>query len=202
VATAVSGWYIGELQKQLKERLRYLDPVTFEVARDFIEGWKALIGEWRDTGFPEENYWHAHVANNPEGAALLGVAVDLREHRPYTEVACLAPCVIYDKESVSEEEPGEQPLQDPSSSGGKGCEELLQDSVGRRREGGGPSKGGIGEAIAEEQQRARDKGKAKVQDTGAGGGWTRLSRLGVIRKRGRGKSGRSGKSKSSSGEIS
>jgi hypothetical protein len=85
---------MGELPEQLEERLRCLDPLSFEVARDFIEGWKVLIGEWQDTEFSEGHYWHAHVANNPKGAALLGVAVDPWEHRPYTEVACLASCVI------------------------------------------------------------------------------------------------------------
>jgi hypothetical protein len=135
------------------------------VARDFIEGWKALIGEWQDTGFPEGHFWHAHVANHPEGAALLGVTVDPLEHRPYTEIACFAPYVICDKESAREEEPREQPLQSQSSSDGEGCGELSQGSVGHHSEGGVPSKSGDGEASAEERQRVRDKGKAKVQDS-------------------------------------
>jgi hypothetical protein len=67
------------------------------VARDFIEGWKTLIDEWQDAGFPEGHFWLAHVANHPEGAALLGVTVDPLEHRPYMEIAYLAPCVICDK---------------------------------------------------------------------------------------------------------
>jgi hypothetical protein len=163
VATVISGWYMGELQEQLEERLRCLDPVSFKVARDFIEGWKALIGEWQDAGFPKGHFWHAHVANHPEGAALLGVTVDPLEHRPYTEIACLAPCVICDMESAREEESREQPLQGQSSSDGGGCEELSQGSVGHHGEGGGPPKGGNGEASAEERQRVRDKGKAKVQ---------------------------------------
>jgi hypothetical protein len=145
---------------------------------------------------------HAHVANNPEGAALLGMAVDLREHRPYKEVACLAPCVIYDKESASEEEPEDQPLQDQSSSGGKGRGELSPGSVGHHGEGGGLSKGGNGEASAEERQQAWDKGKAKVQESWCRGWLDKAKSSRRKKEERRGRSGRSGSFRSSSGETS
>jgi hypothetical protein len=103
----------------------------------------------RNTGFPERHFWHVHVANHPEGAALLGVTVDPLEHRPYMETTCLAPCVICKKQSAREEEPREQPLQGQSSSDGGCCGELSQGSVGYHGEGGGPPKSGNGEGSAE-----------------------------------------------------
>jgi hypothetical protein len=44
---------MGELLEQLEERLGRLDPVSFVVAKDFIEGWKALASEWQHTGLPQ-----------------------------------------------------------------------------------------------------------------------------------------------------
>jgi hypothetical protein len=36
---------MGELLEQLEERLGRLDPVSAVVAKDFIEGWKALTSD-------------------------------------------------------------------------------------------------------------------------------------------------------------
>jgi hypothetical protein len=96
---------MGELVRQLEERLGCLDCMAYAVAKDFIKEWKALAGEWQHTGLPLGHIWHAHVANHPKGAALLGLNVDPREHRPHTEIACLAPCAICDQKEPREEEP-------------------------------------------------------------------------------------------------
>lgn len=44
---------MGELLKQLEDHLERLDPVSFVVANDFIEGWKAPISDWQLIGFSQ-----------------------------------------------------------------------------------------------------------------------------------------------------
>jgi hypothetical protein len=101
----------------------------------------------------------------PEKAALLGHTVDLREHRPYAEISCFAPCAICDKAGASKKELEEQLLLDRIGHHSIGDEGLFEGSRDELEEGGGPPEGGGGEASNDEQQRVRDKGKAKVQDS-------------------------------------
>jgi hypothetical protein len=141
---------MGELEEQLEERLRCQDLTSYLVAKNFIEEWKALAGEWQHTGLPLGHIWHAHVANHPKGAALLGWNVDPREHRPHTEIACLAPCAICDQEEPREEEPqarrvtdrvGQPAAVESEPSGGGGVQ---TEAGGRSLEGGNGEAGSQG----------------------------------------------------------
>jgi hypothetical protein len=97
--------------------------------------------------------------------------VDLREHRPYGEISCFAPCVIYDREGASEEELEEQQLLDKFGHCSIAGEELSEGSQNHPEEGGRPPEGGGSEAGSEERQRARGKGKAKVEESWCTDGW-------------------------------
>jgi hypothetical protein len=68
-------------------------------------------------------------------------SVDLREHRPYAETACFAPCVVCDKEGASEQELEEQLLQDKFARCGIVGEELSQGSVDHPGDGPPPGPG-------------------------------------------------------------
>jgi hypothetical protein len=125
------------------------------VAKDFIKKWKVLATGWRNSEFPLGTIWHAHVVNHPERAALLGWTVDPRQNRPYTEIACFAPCVIYDKEGASEEEVEERPVQDKAGHCGATGEKVLEGTKSHLEKGGGPSEGGNGEASVEGRRRPR-----------------------------------------------
>jgi hypothetical protein len=160
-----NGWCMGELVEQLEERLGRLDPASSVVAKDFIGGWKALAGNWQHTGLPLGHIWHAHIANHPEGAALLGWTEDLREHRPHTEIACLAPCVICDREEPGEEELQAQGAADQSGHPTAVRSEPPEGSGVRTGAGGRSPEDGNGEAGDQGQRRTRDNGEAEATDS-------------------------------------
>jgi hypothetical protein len=139
------------------------------VAIGFIEGWKGLINDWQYAGLPQGQLRHAHIANHPEEAALLGQTVDLQEHHPYAEIACFATYVICDKEGASEEELEEQLLLDKFGHCSIAREELPEGSGNHLEKGGGPPEGGGSETSSKERQRARGKGKAEVENTWCSG---------------------------------
>jgi hypothetical protein len=102
----------AELQRQLAERIRRLDPDSYKKAEEFIEGWKRLISDPQYLECPHSCLWHTCIANYSQGAALLGLTVNPQEHRPYAPIRCFAPCVICDHEEPGEEELGVQRLFD------------------------------------------------------------------------------------------
>jgi hypothetical protein len=50
---------MGELMEQLEKRLGCPDCTAHAAAKDFIEEWKALAGEWQHTGLPLGHIWRA-----------------------------------------------------------------------------------------------------------------------------------------------
>jgi hypothetical protein len=159
----------AELQRQLAERIRRLDPESYKKAEEFIEGWKRLISDPQYLECPHSCLWRTCIANYSEGAALLGLAVNPQEHRPYAPIRCFAPCVICDREELGGEELRVQGLFDQLGDPAAACEERPERKGDRTKAGDKSPGGGSGGTGDQGQRRARDKGKAKVQDSWATG---------------------------------
>jgi hypothetical protein len=95
--------------------------------------------------------------------------VNPQDHRPYAPIRCFAPCVICDREEPGKEELQVQRLFDQLGDSAAACEERPERKGDRTEAGGESLGGGSGEASNQEQRQARDKGKAKVQDSWATG---------------------------------
>jgi hypothetical protein len=96
---------------------------------------------------------------------LLGETVNPQDHRPYMQIGCFAPCMIHDREETDEEELQVQGLFNQLGHSATAGEEQPGGRGDRAKTEDKSLEGGNGEASGQGQQWARDKGKAKVQDS-------------------------------------